>query len=227
MIFFRKWHIPPPCWARMKLLGILIFNSIFRLRTQLLHFYFFCFSIVIYILFKYFLNLYLFLIAASSILGGYYSAPKFFTIQRIWIVLGRCLFLRSVHTFWIILSQIGVVILVTPKQEMGRKSEWFCGVNFFDSNFKVEWENGVWTKIRFLGSGFFVHMRQFHSDFLLFFRFFGSDFFLNGFPNPFTAHSRPNFLFELNFYFSLVVFSLTCGILTLIFCFFSYFLSDF
>ena len=42
--------------------------------------------------------------------------------------------------------------------------------------------------------------------FLLFFRFFGSDFFLNGFLNPFTAHSRPRILFELNFHFSLVVF---------------------
>ena len=41
--------------------------------------------------------------------------------------------------------------------------------------------------------------------FLLFFRFFGSDFFLNGFPNPFTAHSRPS-LFELIFHFSLVIF---------------------
>ena len=62
--------------------------------------------------------------------------------------------------------------------------------------------------------------------FLLFFRFFGSDFFLSGFPNPFTAHSRPSFLFQLNFHFSLVVFLFTCGILTLIFCF-SYFLNDF
>ena len=56
--------------------------------------------------------------------------------------------------------------------------------------------------------------------FLLFFRFFGSDFFLNGFPNPFAAHSRPSFLFELNFHFSLAVFLFKCGILTLIFCFF-------
>ena len=52
------------------------------------------------------------------------------------------------------------------------------------------------------------------------FRFFGSDFFLDGFPNPFTAHSRPSFLFDLNFHFSLVVFLFTCGILTLIFRFF-------
>ena len=107
------------------------------------------------------------------------------------------------HDFW---SQIGVVILVTPKQEMERKSEWFCGVNFFRSNFKVEWENGVWTKIRSLGSGFFCSHAAISLWFLLFFRFFGSNFFLNGFPNPFTAHSRPSFLFELNFHFSLMVF---------------------
>ena len=46
--------------------------------------------------------------------------------------------------------------------------------------------------------------------FLLFFLFFGSDVSLNGFSNPFTAHSRPSLLFESNFsllnYFSLVVF---------------------
>ena len=40
----------------------------------------------------------------------------------------------------IFLSQIGVVILVTPKQEVDRKSERFRGVKFFYSNFEVEWE---------------------------------------------------------------------------------------
>ena len=82
------------------------------------------------------------------------SAGYVFTIQRNWIVLGRCLFFKICSHIFMILSQIGVVILVTPKHEMERKSERFCGVNFFRSNFKVEWENGVWTKIRFLGSGF-------------------------------------------------------------------------
>ena len=106
---------------------------------------------------------------------------------------------------------------------MERKSEWFCGVNFFRSNFKVEWENGVWTKIRFLGSGCLFTCGNFTLIFTVFFRFFGSNFFLDGFPNPFTAHSRPSFLFELNFHFSLVVFLFTCGILTLIFCFFLFF----
>ena len=28
-------------------------------------------------------------------------------------------------------------ILVTPKQEVERKGEWFSGVKFFQSNFKV------------------------------------------------------------------------------------------
>ena len=53
----------------------------------------------------------------------------------------------------------------------------------------------------------FVHfdLPQFHFDFLLFFRFFGSDFFLNGFAHPFIVYSRPSFLFEPNFHFSLVV----------------------
>ena len=88
---------------------------------------------------------------------------------------------------------------------MERKSEWFCGVNFFRSNFKVEWENGVWTKIRFLGSDFLFTCGNFTLIFTVFW-FFGSDFFLNGFPNPFTALSRPSFLFELNFNFSTVVF---------------------
>ena len=49
-------------------------------------------------------------------------------------------------------------------------------------------------------------MRQFHSDFYGFFDFLDQIFFLNGFPNPFTALSRPSFLFELNFNFSTVVF---------------------
>ena len=56
--------------------------------------------------------------------------------------------------------------------------------------------------------------------FYSFFDFLDRIFFLNGFPNPFKAHSRPSFLCELNFHFSLVVFLFTCGIFTLIFCFF-------
>ena len=106
---------------------------------------------------------------------------------------GALSFFKDLFTHFHFWSQIVVVILVTPKQEVEQKSEWFCGVKFFSSNFKVEWEYGVWTKIRFLGSGFFVHIRQFHFDFLRFFLFIRSDFFLNGFPNPFIVHSRPSF----------------------------------
>ena len=55
------------------------------------------------------------------------------------------------------------------------------------------------------------------------FSFFGSDFVLNGFSNPFIVYFRPNFLFEPNFHFLLVVFVKTRGILALIFCFFKKF----
>ena len=126
-------------------------------------------------------------------LDGYYlGAPPFYKSKNLNCI-GALSFFKDLfthfHDFW---SQIGVVILVTPKQEVERKSEWFCGVKFFHSNFKVEWENGVWTKIRFLASGYFVHMWQVHFGFHGF-RFFGSDFFLNGFPNPFRVHTRPKF----------------------------------
>ena len=104
------------------------------------------------------------LIAASSILGGYYSAPNFFFDSKNLNCI-VALFLRLEEEYWRspfynsknlncigaltffydlfthfhdFLSQFGVVILVTPKQEMERKSEWFCGVNVFRSNFKVE-----------------------------------------------------------------------------------------
>ena len=36
--------------------------------------------------------------------------------------------------------------MVTLKQELERKSEQFCSVNFFCSNFKVERENGVFEQ---------------------------------------------------------------------------------
>ena len=97
------------------------------------------------------------------------------------------------------------MILVTPKHQVERKSEWFCGVNFLSSNFKVIEETVLEQKFDFSLMVFF-HMRQFHFGFYCFFQFFGSDFFLNGFPNSFIVHSRPRFLLELNLHFSLVVF---------------------
>ena len=116
------------------------------------------------------------------------------------------------------------MILVTPKQEVERKSEWFCGVNLFCSIFKVECENGVWTKIRFLGSCFLFTCGNFTLIFTVF-SIFWIGFFLNGFPNPFKAHSRPSFLFEINFHFSLMVFfSSHAAIWHWFFGFFPYFL---
>ena len=64
-----------------------------------------------------------------------------------------------------------------PKQEMDQQSKWFCGLKFFCSNVKVDWESSVCSKIRFLVSGFFVQLRQFHFGFYCSFQFFGSDFF--------------------------------------------------
>ena len=94
------------------------------------------------------------------------------------------------HDFW---CQIGVVILVTLKQEVERKSEWFCGVKFFRSNFKVELENGVWPTIRFLASGFLFTCGNFTLTFTVFSIFWIGLFFLNGFPSPFMVHYRPSF----------------------------------
>ena len=88
------------------------------------------------------------------------------------------------HDFW---SQIGVVILVTPKQEVERKSVWLCGLKFFRSNFKLEWEYCVGTKFRFLASDFCSHVVILLWLFTVL-QYFGSDFFLNDFPNPFIVH---------------------------------------
>ena len=96
------------------------------------------------------------------------------------------------------------MILVTPKQEIEWKSEWFCVVNFFLSNCKVEWENGVWTKICFLASGFLFTCDNFTLIFTVF-RFFGLHFFLNGFSNPLTVRSRSSFLFRQWKFFELYV----------------------
>ena len=145
------------------------------------------------------------LIAALIFSAGYYCARIFYNSKNLNCIGALSFFLRSVHTFSWFWSQIGVVILVTPKQEMERKSEWFCGVNFFRSNFKVEWENGVWTKIRFLDSGFLFTCGNFTLIFTVF-SIFWIGFFLNSFPNPFTAHSGPSFLLESKLHISLVVF---------------------
>ena len=84
--------------------------------------------------------------------------------------------------------------LVTPKEEVEWKSEWFLRSKiFFRSKFKVEWENGVWTKIRFLASGFLFTCDNFTLIFTVF-RCFDLDFYLIGFPNPFIGHFSSSFL---------------------------------
>ena len=71
---------------------------------------------------------------------------------------------------------------------------------------KVEWEYNVWTKIRFLAIGFFLFTC---GNFILFFTVYSVFWvkFLKRFPYPLMVHSRPSFLFESNFHFSLAVFS--------------------
>ena len=107
----------------------------------------------------------------------------------------------SLDDFW---SQIGVVILVTPKQEVEWKREWLCGVKFFCSKFKVEWENGVWTKIRFLASGFLFTCGNFTLIYTVF-SIFWIGFFSKWFPNPFIVRSRSSFLFSQRKFFELYV----------------------
>ena len=89
---------------------------------------------------------------------------------------GTLYFLRSVHTFSSVGSQIGVVILVTSKQEMERKSEWFCGVKFF-LLFLSRVRKRCLNRSSLSRYWFFVHMRPFHLNFTVFFNFLYRTFF--------------------------------------------------
>ena len=84
--------------------------------------------------------IFLFLLFCFMVL--FQDNPKVVEAHFVWWVLGRRLsefplrvvsgILSAMFTgfsfFW---SQIRVVILVTPKQEVERKCGWFCGVNYF------------------------------------------------------------------------------------------------
>ena len=96
------------------------------------------------------------------------------------------------------------MILATPKQEMERKSEWYCSVKSFRFDFKVEWENSVWTKIRFLASGFLFTCGNFTLIFTVF-SIFCLCFFRNGFTNSLLVRSRSSFLFSQWKFFELLV----------------------
>ena len=67
--------------------------------------------------------------------------------------------------------------------------------NFFNPNFKAEWDNGVWTnKFVFSPVVFCLHAANW-PRFLLFFQFL-SDL-LNGFSNPFTVYSGSLFVWSM------------------------------
>ena len=119
-----------------------------------------------------------------------------FIIQRIWIVLGRCLFLRSVHIFSWFLKSNWSNDFGHAEIGSGAKKRVVLWFEIFHSKFKVEWENGVWTKICFLArdSAFWRRpMRHFEIDFQYFSKCFDLTFFGNGFPNSHIVHSRCSF----------------------------------
>ena len=68
------------------------------------------------------------------------------------------------------------MILVTPKQEVERKGEWFCGVNFFDLILKYSEKTVSEKKFAFSLVVFRSH-GQFHFDFYSFFDFLDRIFF--------------------------------------------------
>ena len=114
----------------------------------------------------------------------------FFTIQRIWFVLGRCLFLRSVHTFsWFLKSnwsgdfgRICFALILKQSEKTAFEQKFGFSVVVFCSHAAIS----LWI--------------------LLFCRFFGSFFFLNDYPNPFIILSRLSFFVWTKFHFLVVVF---------------------
>ena len=78
-------------------------------------------------------------------------------MKILWIALfdlSCYVFLRSVHTFSWFLKPNWSSDFGHAETGNGAKSEWFCCVKFFRSSFEAEWENGAWTNVRFLASGF-------------------------------------------------------------------------
>ena len=159
---------------------------------------------------------------------GLYRTLSFYNSKNFELYWGAVFFKDLLTHFLDFWSQIGAEIVVTTKQEVKRKSEWFCSVKFFHSNLEVQWENGVWTKIRFLASDFLFTYGNFTLIFTVFFQLFGSYFFLNCFSNPFVVGFRPSFLFEPNVYFSLVAhmrhFDIAFSVFLIFYLIFFYFL---
>ena len=128
------------------------------------------------------------------------------------------MFLRSVHTFSQFLKSNWCSDFGHAETRSGAKKRVIL---------QLEWANGVWTKIRSLASGFLFTSGNFNLIFTVLFSIFRIGFFLNGFYNLFIVHSRPGFFVWTKFPFLASGFLFPCGILTLIFCFFFKFLSDF
>ena len=142
------------CFGRVSFFGISIYNKFDKffydiLTDLILLFLIFCFMTLFQDIYKLVKARFVWRVVGWR-LNGFSLGVVFGILPAMFFKICSHIF----HDFW---NQIGVVILVTPKQEMERKSECFFGVNFFRSNFKVEWENGVWTKIRFLVVVFCSH----------------------------------------------------------------------
>ena len=73
--------------------------------------------------------------------------------------------------------KIRVVILVTPKQEVEQKTEWFCGVKFIRSNFKVEVRKQCLNKNSLSRSSVVFCSQEAISLWFLLFSIFWIDFF--------------------------------------------------
>ena len=146
-------------------------------------------------------------------------------------ILPAMFFLRSVHTFSSekkVFEQKFSFSLVDFFSHAAI-SRWFKLFVFFGSDF---FSNGFLNPFIVHSKPSYLFQSDFHFSlvefcsyaaisrwFKLFF-FLWIAFFPNGFLNPFIVHSKPSYLFQSDFHFSLVVFVFTCGIVTLIFCFF-------
>ena len=192
--------------SKLKASSVLALNfcfvSLIPLVSQLFRFYLFGWDCSIDLLVRYLRTVFSFnsldCISGLVLLSFYNSknlncikALSFFTIQRIWILLGRCLFFKICsHIFIIFEVKLEWWFWSRRNRKWSKKNEWFCGVIFFRSNFKVEWENGVWTKFRFLASGFLFTCVNFT---LVFFLIFWIGFFSKWFSQ--SIHSSFQVLF--------------------------------
>ena len=113
--------------------------------------------------------------------------------------------LRSVHTFsWFLKSNYSsdfghAETGSEAKKRVAFRREIFCPY------FEVEWEHGVWRKIRFVVSGFLFTCGNFTLIFYFFFDFLDRIFFLKGFHNPFVVRSLSSFLSSQCKFFELYI----------------------